>query len=122
MCLYPSALRPGVSRAQLEAFLLGTPVVARRNAGNAALVAHGRTGLLFETADEAVAQAGRLLDEPGLGAQLAAAAAAQVARGHSSQAEADGYRAALQLALDAPVVSTAGATAGGELARQRVQA
>ena len=94
----------GAARAQLEAFLLGTPVVARSNSGNAALVAHGRTGLLFETADEAVEQAARLLDEPELGAQLARAAEAQVARDHSAQAEAEGYRAALQLALDTPMV------------------
>ena len=42
----------------LEAMKIGTPVLARANAGNAALVEDGTTGLLFRTPDELVAQGG----------------------------------------------------------------
>ena len=92
----------GMCNSLLEAMLVGTPVVARANGGNAALVAHGATGLLFESAAEAVAQARRLLDEPGLAAQLVRAAGEHVRRAHSTDAETEGYRKALQLALGGP--------------------
>ena len=89
--------------------LVGTPVLARANAGNAALLGgEERTGLLFETPQQLVAQAERLLADGALRARLAQAASEHVAQHHSAQAEAEGYRAALQLALDTRVPSVAG--------------
>ena len=80
--------------------LVGTPVLARANPGNAALLEHGRTGLLFTTAEEMVQRAETLLADAVLSTVLAQAAAEHVARHHSARAETEGYRAALQLTLD----------------------
>jgi len=95
----------GMCNSLLEAMLVGTPVLARANPGNAALLGHdGTMGLLFETADELVQRAEVLLADTALGARLAQAAAEHVTQHHSAQAETEGYRAALQLALDLPKV------------------
>ena len=96
-------LSEGVCNSLLEAMLVITPVLARANSGNAALLGHGDTiGLLFKTAEELVRRIEVLLADAALGARLAHAAAVHVARHHSAQAETEGYRAALQLALDSP--------------------
>ena len=48
----------GMCNSLLEAMLVNTPVLARANPGNAALLGRGDTiGLLFETADELVQRA-----------------------------------------------------------------
>lgn len=99
LCVLNSSRSEGMCNSVLEAQLLGTPVLARRNAGNASLVESGRTGFLFETADECVAQAERLLREPGLAEGLADAARAQVAREHGAAAEAAAYTRVLACAL-----------------------
>jgi len=96
----------GMCNSLLEAMLVNTPVLARANPGNAALLGLGDTmGLLFETPAELVQHAEALLADAALGARLAQAAAVHVARHarhHSAEAETEGYRAALQLALDSP--------------------
>lgn len=103
----------GMCNSLLEAMLVGTPVLARTNPGNAALLGHGDAiGLLFETADELVQRAEALLADAALGARLAQAAAAHIARHHSVQAETEGYRAALQRALDSPEGVLRGRSAG----------
>ena len=53
----------GESRAVLEAMALGTPVIARRNPGNSALIQDGLTGLLFDRADEIPGRLAQLGDE-----------------------------------------------------------
>jgi glycosyltransferase involved in cell wall biosynthesis len=98
----------GESNALLEAAALGTPRVARWCEGNAALITHGVTGLLFHSAEEAVGSIRSLLVPtaewgiarlPGragregrmgtsCGAALAAAALAEVAGSHSEEEEA----------------------------------
>ena len=83
----------------LEAMLLGVPVVARANAGNAGLIAHDESGLLFDDADGMVQCARRLVSEPQTAARLAEGAQRVVARGHSERAEVDAYEAALEAAL-----------------------
>ena len=89
-------------------------MLARHNAGNAALLGHGLTGVgqLFETADELVQKAEELLADAALGARLTQAAAEHVARHHSAHAETAGYGAALQLALDSPGPGPRGALRG----------
>ena len=96
--------------------LVGTPVLARANPGNAALLGRGDAiGLLFETEDELVQRAEALLADAALGARLAQAAAAHIARHHSVQAETEGYRAALQRALDSPMKGVLRGSSAGVL-------
>ena len=105
--LVNSSRSEGESNAILEAMATGTlPVVARRNDGNATLLAHGRTGLLFATPDEAVAHCKALLLEEGGGGagagtlrqRLCAEARAYVDATHGDGAEKEKYAAVLQLA------------------------
>ena len=106
----------GMCNSLLEAMLVGTPVLARANPGNAALLGHGDAiGLLFETEDELVQRAEALLADAALGARLAQAAAAHIARHHSVQAETEGYRAALQHALDSPMKGVLRGSSAGVL-------
>lgn len=49
-----TSISEGQSAAVLEALALGCVVVARRNEGNAAVVAHGETGFLYSDPEEAV--------------------------------------------------------------------
>ena len=78
-----TSVSEGMCNSLLESMLIGTPVLARRNCGNEALLSDGRTALLFSTPSQMVACARRLLDEPALGGTLAAAAVAQVGSAHS---------------------------------------
>jgi len=49
-----TSINEGMCLAILEAMALGIPVLARRNTGNTSIIKHGKTGLLFDTPDEAV--------------------------------------------------------------------
>jgi glycosyltransferase involved in cell wall biosynthesis len=90
----------GMCNSILEAFAIGTPVLARRNQGNAALVVEGETGLLFDTPQELVARARLLLSDRGLCTKLRANAQQLIAREHSAEREAQQYSAILQGVLD----------------------
>ena len=70
----------GLSHVMLEAMHAGTPIVASDVGGNAEVIESGRNGLLVPLDDRATALATlrRLLDDPSEGAQLAAAAQADV--------------------------------------------
>ncbi len=89
----------GMCNSLLEAMLAGTPVLARANQGNAALIAAERHGLLCQTPDELVAQARRLLADGALASRLARAASAKVHAENSVAAEAERYAAVAQHAL-----------------------
>jgi glycosyltransferase involved in cell wall biosynthesis len=49
-----TSIHEGMCLSMLEAMTLGVPVLARRNRGNRSIIKHGKTGLLFDTPDEAV--------------------------------------------------------------------
>jgi len=91
----------GMCNSILEAFAIGTPVLARRNEGNAALVADGETGMLIDTPVELVDRVRLLLGDRGLRMKLAANAQQLIAREHSAEREAQQYSAILQGVLDA---------------------
>jgi hypothetical protein len=108
----------GQSCALLEAMAVaGAVVVARRIEGNEALVAHGATGLLFDSPDQALAacrHACGLERLPGVDADapaLRAAAAAHVARAHSQAAEAAAWAAVAAGAMQAEAAAAAAAAA-----------
>ena len=82
----------GMSNALLEAMQIGTPVLARRNAGNSAVVEHRVTGLLFDTPAEFVELAEELLASAELGERLATTAAELVSSTYSVQAEREAWR------------------------------
>lgn len=63
----------------MEAMLVGTPVVARRNAGNCAIVNHGTTGFLFDTAPECHELCSVLLNDDATRVAVSAAATADMA-------------------------------------------
>ena len=91
-----SSVSEGMSNALLEAMAVGTPLLVRRNAGNESLVKGGETGLLFDSAEEFVHQARRLLGgaaagELGLAARLVAGAGAFVIEKHGVEAELRSY-------------------------------
>ena len=60
----------GLPNALLEATVLGRPILARAIAGNAAVVDHGRNGLLYRENAKLERFARALMDEPSLRQQL----------------------------------------------------
>ncbi|XP_015422711.1 PREDICTED: glycosyltransferase 1 domain-containing protein 1, partial [Myotis davidii] len=89
LALVNSSLSEGMSAAILEAMDLEVPVLARNIPGNAAVVQHGVTGLLFSDPQEFVQLARRLVRDPELGAELVAQGREYVRTRHSWQAERD---------------------------------
>ncbi|MGH8459802.1 MAG: glycosyltransferase [Nevskiales bacterium] len=94
-CLYAAAdavvnssVSEGMSNSLLEAMAAGVPVLARANAGNRAVVSHGRTGLLFTRESDFLRQASRLLSDAPLRQRLARAARRQARVRHGAGAEA----------------------------------
>lgn len=74
----------GMPVSLLEAMACGCPVVGTDVPGIRDLVEHGRTGLLADSAAEAIASAcQRLLDDPALAARLGAAARETMVERHS---------------------------------------
>uniref|UniRef100_A0A671Q8Q5 Glycosyltransferase 1 domain-containing protein 1-like n=1 Tax=Sinocyclocheilus anshuiensis TaxID=1608454 RepID=A0A671Q8Q5_9TELE len=68
--LVNSSLSEGMSAAILEAMDLGLPVLARDVPGNAAIVEHEVTGLLYSSPQEFVSLSRKLLDDRGLQERL----------------------------------------------------
>ena len=102
--LLNTSLTEGQSGAILEAMALGVPVVARANEGNASLVTHGASGLLFHTPAEAVACCAELLEQPARRAALVAGARAACAASHGLHAERAAWRRVLSdLGLPLPL-------------------
>jgi glycosyltransferase involved in cell wall biosynthesis len=91
----------GQSNVILEAMSLGKPVVARENSGNVELVAHARTGLVYSTPEDGLAQCLHccgILPAPTLTptASLTAAAREFVQERHGWLAEVKAWRELLQ--------------------------
>ncbi|XP_040475975.1 glycosyltransferase 1 domain-containing protein 1 isoform X4 [Ursus maritimus] len=87
-----SSMSEGMSAAILEAMDLEVPVLARNIPGNAAVVKHEVTGLLFSDPQDFVQLAKRLVREPALEKELVANGREYVRRYHSWQAERDTYQ------------------------------
>eukprot|EP00967_Tisochrysis_lutea_P102477 scaffold154321_cov33-Tisochrysis_lutea.AAC.4 len=86
-----TSVSEGMCNSILEAFAIGTPVLARHNIGNATLVKHGATGMLAESPHDLVAQARLLLEDAAVCNKLGSAAQEMVAREHSPEHEAKQY-------------------------------
>ena len=98
-----SSRHEGLPLALLEAWAAGLPVVSSAVGGIPQVVEHDRSGLLFESGNEAaLANAlSRLLDRPQLAAELGAAGKARVFSQYSLQRMADGYEHQYHAALAA---------------------
>lgn len=90
--LVNSSVSEGMSAAILEAMDLEVPVLARNIPGNAAVVTHEVTGLLFSDPQEFVQLAKRLVSDPALQKELVANARRYVRTYHSWQVERDTYQ------------------------------
>ncbi|KFO23482.1 Glycosyltransferase 1 domain-containing protein 1 [Fukomys damarensis] len=90
--LVNSSLSEGMSAAILEAMDLEVPVLARNIPGNAAVVTHGVTGLLFADPQEFVHLAKRLVRDPMLEKELVANGRDYMNRWHSWEVERDTYQ------------------------------
>uniref|UniRef100_A0A8D1M4Q4 Glycosyl transferase family 1 domain-containing protein n=1 Tax=Sus scrofa TaxID=9823 RepID=A0A8D1M4Q4_PIG len=87
-----SSVSEGMSAAILEAMDLEVPVLARNIPGNAAVVTHEVTGLLFSNPQEFVRLAKRLVSDPALEKEIVANAREYVREHHSWQVERNTYR------------------------------
>ncbi|XP_045315568.1 glycosyltransferase 1 domain-containing protein 1 isoform X2 [Leopardus geoffroyi] len=87
-----SSVSEGMSAAILEAMDLEVPVLARNIPGNAAVVKHEVTGLLFSDPQEFVQLAKRLVSDPALEREIVANGREYVRARHSWQAERCTYQ------------------------------
>ncbi|XP_055971378.1 glycosyltransferase 1 domain-containing protein 1 [Sorex fumeus] len=94
--LVNSSVSEGMSAAILEAMELEVPVLARHIPGNAAVVQHGVTGLLFANPQEFLQLARRLVRDPALEKELVVHGKEYVRKCHSWQAERDTYQRLVQ--------------------------
>lgn len=90
--LVNSSVSEGMSAAILEAMQLGVPVLARDNAGNAAIVQHKITGLLFSSPQDFVDQSQRLLSDHELRETLVRSGKDYVEEHHSLKQERETYQ------------------------------
>ncbi|KAJ3603814.1 hypothetical protein NHX12_028555 [Muraenolepis orangiensis] len=91
-----SSVSEGMSAAILEAMHLEVPVVARDIPGNAAVVQHNVTGLLYSTPQEFVCQSQRLLSDGELRKSVVRKAKLYVEHQHSIERERDTYHSLVQ--------------------------
>ena len=96
-----SSRHEGLPLALLEAWAAGLPVVSSAVGGIPRVVEDGRSGLLFESGDEAALADAlvQLLDRPQFAAELGAAGKARVSSQYSLQHMADGYEHQYHVAL-----------------------
>ncbi|KAK2837576.1 hypothetical protein Q5P01_014788 [Channa striata] len=87
-----SSISEGMSAAILEAMDLGVPVLARDIPGNAAVVQHEFTGLLYSSPQEFVHQSQRLLSDPELRERVARNGKLYVEEHHGLNQEKETYR------------------------------
>ncbi|KAM4746582.1 glycosyltransferase 1 domain-containing protein 1 isoform 2-T2 [Anableps anableps] len=87
-----SSVSEGMSAAILEAMDLRVPVLARNIPGNAAVVKHGVTGLLFSSPQEFVHQSQRLLSDHKLRERVVRNGKLYVEEHHSVKQERETYQ------------------------------
>ncbi|XP_069071469.1 glycosyltransferase 1 domain-containing protein 1 [Pleurodeles waltl] len=87
-----SSISEGMSASILEAMDLGVPVLARNIPGNAAIISHQDTGLLFSDPQEFVQLAERLIGNPTLRSQIVGNAKEYVNKQHSWHLEREVYQ------------------------------
>ncbi|KAJ8401085.1 hypothetical protein AAFF_G00390420 [Aldrovandia affinis] len=95
--LVNSSVSEGMSAAILEAMHLGVPVVARDVPGNAAIIRHQDTGLLFSSPQEFVAVSKRLLGDRPLLERLVRNGRRYVEECHSLAEERMAYQSLVEL-------------------------
>ncbi|XP_077996398.1 glycosyltransferase 1 domain-containing protein 1-like [Glandiceps talaboti] len=89
--LINSSLSEGMPQAVLEAMMSGVPVIVRDIPVNAAIVKHNSSGLLFNTPQEFIKQAERLVDSEELCQHLVSNAKEYVTHEHSLATEKKTY-------------------------------
>ena len=87
-----TSINEGMCLAILEAMTLRLPVVARRNTGNISIVTHGKTGLLYETPEQAAQCLLQLSNNTELRETLIEQAAHQVETVHNPTLEIKAYQ------------------------------
>lgn len=87
-----SSVSEGMSGAILEAMDLGVPVLARNIPGNAAVVQHEFTGLLYSSPQEFVHQSQRLLSDHELRERVVRNGKIYVEEHHSLKRERETYQ------------------------------
>lgn len=87
-----SSVSEGMSAAILEAMDLGVPVLARDIPGNAAVVQHEFTGLLYSSPQEFVHQSHRLLSDHKLRERVVRNGKLYVEEHHGLNQERETYR------------------------------
>ncbi|XP_075032894.1 glycosyltransferase 1 domain-containing protein 1 [Mixophyes fleayi] len=87
-----SSVSEGMSAALLEAMDLEVPVLARDIPGNAAIIKHEDTGLLFSTPQEFVQLSKRLMSEPTLKRKIIYNAKQYIHTNHSWELERETYQ------------------------------
>ncbi|KAG7241443.1 hypothetical protein INR49_025643 [Caranx melampygus] len=90
--LVNSSISEGMSAAILEAMDLGVPVLARDIPGNAAVVRHEFTGLLYSSPQEFVYQSQRLLSDHELRGRVVSNGKRYVDEHHSLKQERETYQ------------------------------
>ncbi|KAF2982740.1 hypothetical protein EK904_008481, partial [Melospiza melodia maxima] len=96
LALVNSSSSEGMSAAILEAMDLEVPVLARNIPGNAAIIKHKETGLLFSTPQEFVALSKSLMNDPTLEKEIVTRAKEYVEQHHSWEGERKTYQSLVQ--------------------------
>ncbi|NWV43736.1 GL1D1 protein, partial [Grantiella picta] len=87
-----SSISEGMSAAILEAMDLDIPVLARNIPGNAAIIKHKETGLLFSNPQEFVALSKTLMNDPNMEKEIITKAKEYVKKHHSWECERKTYQ------------------------------
>uniref|UniRef100_A0A8D0KUT2 Glycosyltransferase 1 domain containing 1 n=1 Tax=Strix occidentalis caurina TaxID=311401 RepID=A0A8D0KUT2_STROC len=87
-----SSISEGMSAAILEAMDLDTPVLARNIPGNAAIIKHKETGLLFSNPQEFVVLSKSLMNDPIMEREIVTRAKDYVKKHHSWESERKAYQ------------------------------
>ncbi|TRZ13126.1 hypothetical protein HGM15179_013976 [Zosterops borbonicus] len=90
--LVNSSSSEGMSAAILEAMDLAVPVLARNIPGNAAIIKHKETGLLFSTPQEFIALSKSLMNDPIMEKEIITKAKDYVKKHHSWEGERKTYQ------------------------------